>query len=393
MARAQTKVKVVYVASNSIYESPNANAYQKPLIIGSSFGTILLTSRGHYIPREIRKVLKVVRIGCSSLPWPANIFDFWLHTIIAISRLARRGKLSGVICYLDMAGLLIGISACLLCKLPLIFLCWDHPYPIEASSRGIWMSVRRAIRRTVVRIGLKRCTAILCNIDPDVIRDLAPPELRIAVFPNGAECNPSYSYSREIATNSIVVTSDVTIEKGIEWLIEAFAKVKNEVPDATLTIIGKINAAFLPTVFKFVRDYCLEGSLHLTGWLPHELAMSALSKATLCVFSYPPLPRYYYNYPLKVVEYLSLGKPVFGFKTQGASRYIVDDYNGLLVPPGDTSQLAAGIIRALKDPKRRNYLAANASQTSRRFRLSSGNKNFVDTIQTVLQIHKKRLGL
>jgi glycosyltransferase involved in cell wall biosynthesis len=313
----------------------------------------------------------------------------WL-SVLAIRRLAKRHQITGLIVPVDLTGLLICFGATYFLKAPLVFVCWDHPYPVEAERRGPVAIVKRALRRLLLRSAFRRCAAIICNIDPGVVVDLLPLGLTPVTFPNGTVQNESLFPRRQaVVPGLIAVTSDVTNKKGLESVIKSFAKVTRSMPEAKLLIIGRLNRAFLPNLLTLISTYGLEGSVRFTGWLPHELAMREISKASLCVFAYPPLPRYYYNFPLKVAEYLSLGKPVVGFETKGARRYISDGHNGVLVRPGDNELLGQTIIQVLRNQQLRDRLAENAVRSSKEFQWSAINRRFVAELRLVFDEYQR----
>ncbi len=66
------------------------------------------------------------------------------------------------------------------------------------------------------------------------------------------------------------------------------------------------------------------------------------------------------NYPLKVDEYLAMGKPVVATRVTGTADYVRDGENGLLVPPGDVSALVQAVQQLLRDPAQANRLSGQA---------------------------------
>jgi glycosyltransferase involved in cell wall biosynthesis len=69
--------------------------------------------------------------------------------------------------------------------------------------------------------------------------------------------------------------------------------------------------------------------------------------------------------PVTVMEALTLGVPVVATAVGGLPE-VVDDGNGILVPPGDATALADAIQRAL-DPAMHPLLVEGAARTGDRF--------------------------
>jgi glycosyltransferase involved in cell wall biosynthesis len=72
------------------------------------------------------------------------------------------------------------------------------------------------------------------------------------------------------------------------------------------------------------------------------------------------LPSLWENLPHAAVEALAVGTPVVATAVGGVPEVVHDDENGLLVPAGDVSALAAALRRMLDDDALRDRLAAGA---------------------------------
>ena len=75
--------------------------------------------------------------------------------------------------------------------------------------------------------------------------------------------------------------------------------------------------------------------------------------------------------PTTVLEAMASGRPVVATKTGGIVDMIVDEENGLLVPPGDEHKLAEAMAWLLNDADLRVRLAAGARERVRRFTASA----------------------
>ncbi|MEK7826092.1 MAG: glycosyltransferase family 4 protein [Nitrospirota bacterium] len=61
-----------------------------------------------------------------------------------------------------------------------------------------------------------------------------------------------------------------------------------------------------------------------------------------------------------VLEYMASGLPIVATRVGGATEQIRDGETGLLVPSGDSSALAAALVRLISDPQLRDALAGAA---------------------------------
>jgi glycosyltransferase involved in cell wall biosynthesis len=69
------------------------------------------------------------------------------------------------------------------------------------------------------------------------------------------------------------------------------------------------------------------------------------------------------NFPHTIVEALAVGTPVLAMEAGGVAEVVRDGVNGLLVPAGDTEQLAAAVRRYFGDDELRERLRAGARQS------------------------------
>ena len=79
------------------------------------------------------------------------------------------------------------------------------------------------------------------------------------------------------------------------------------------------------------------------------------------LFAFPSLEE---GLGVALLEALAVGLPVVASAVGGIPEAVADGVNGLLVPPGDSAQLAAAIIRLAGDPLLRERLSAAARETA-----------------------------
>ena len=67
-----------------------------------------------------------------------------------------------------------------------------------------------------------------------------------------------------------------------------------------------------------------------------------------------------------MLEAMSMGRPVICSRTPGQTDTIVDDENGVYVPPGDAGRLRSAIVALLDDAERRSRLGSAAREWAER---------------------------
>jgi glycosyltransferase involved in cell wall biosynthesis len=139
--------------------------------------------------------------------------------------------------------------------------------------------------------------------------------------------------------------------KGVEYLIKAFKKVKDEVKDSVLIIAGR------GPLEEDLQD--LAKDLKLSDVLFVEISDDDIPEhyAACDVFVLPSVTRQE-AFGIALLEAMACGKAVVTTNISGMP-YVVDGA-GLMVKPRDPDELSAAIIKLLKDDKLRKNLGSKA---------------------------------
>jgi glycosyltransferase involved in cell wall biosynthesis len=82
----------------------------------------------------------------------------------------------------------------------------------------------------------------------------------------------------------------------------------------------------------------------------------------VAVAPYPRLADFHFS-PLKLFEYMAVGKPLVASRYPDIASVVEDGAAGLLIEPGDVRELSAAIQRLLRDPELAARLGARARRT------------------------------
>jgi glycosyltransferase involved in cell wall biosynthesis len=143
---------------------------------------------------------------------------------------------------------------------------------------------------------------------------------------------------------------------GVEQLMEAFAEVHAQHPEAALLLVGA-GPGEADVVERAGRPD-LRGHAFCTGHVPHAEVPSLLGRFDIAVAPYLPVEDFYFH-PLKIVEYLAAGKPVI-YPDQGDLRALVGP-GGVGYRPGSALELADRLDQLLDRPVLRAELARRAA--------------------------------
>ena len=215
----------------------------------------------------------------------------------------------------------------------------------------------------------------------------ARPE-RVHVVGNGVDLdrfNPAVApVELGIDPSAFVIgfTGSLKLWHGIDVLLEAFRLVRKRVPEAHLLIVG--DGPKHGWAKGFARGARLEDAVTMTGWVDHADLPGLIARMDVATAPYPPSENSYFS-PLKLYEYLAVGRPVVASAIGQVAEVIRDGVNGVLTPPGDSGALAEAVEALRADPDRAARLASAAALEGARHSWLRNARAVVDLAARVRQ--------
>ncbi len=150
--------------------------------------------------------------------------------------------------------------------------------------------------------------------------------------------------------------------KGQHVLVEALAELVRQGEDVAAVLVGHImDQAYFDALMASVQVLGLEGRVHYFGFHEDPPAVMACLDAVV-------LATYAETFGLVLIEAMRAGTAVLGTDAGGVPEIIKNDRTGLLFAPGDSSALASGLRRLVRDPVLRERLAeAGRTDANARF--------------------------
>ncbi|MGD9117605.1 MAG: glycosyltransferase family 4 protein [Dehalococcoidia bacterium] len=203
------------------------------------------------------------------------------------------------------------------------------------------------------------------------------------IIPNGVDLE---HFSPEVAPIeefndgklNILFVGRMEKRKGLNYLLDAFARVKEEVPNARLIAVGPGT--------RLRRKY------------KKKVARSGLKDVVFVGYaSYEELPRYYQtadifcapatgseSFGIVLLEAMAMTKPIVASDIEGYADVISDGVDGVLVPPRDSQGLAQALGSLLNDEPRRREMGAQGRAKARKLGWDSIARQLLDYYQRVL---------
>ncbi len=178
-----------------------------------------------------------------------------------------------------------------------------------------------------------------------MLRQAGYPERRIRMIPNAVDLARFRAPLRVGVRVEPVALFVGRIQpvKGLDVLIDAWAKVLRLVPQARLIIAG--DGAILPQLRARAAERGVADFIHFPGRVTQLEAAAMYEQADVYV-----QPSHLEGLPNSVLEAMASGLPVVATRVSGNEDLVVDHANGRLVPAGNPDALAAALTELLRDP-------------------------------------------
>lgn len=153
----------------------------------------------------------------------------------------------------------------------------------------------------------------------------------------------------------VCVVGDVIPRKGMLHLVRALPAIMAAVGDVHVLSVGYARGEYTRQVMAEAERLRVAERLTLAG--PRMDIDQILAAAD--VFALPSLED---TLPLAILEAMASGLPVVSTTIGGIPECVLDGQTGRLVPPGDSTRLAAALIQLLSDPQLRARWGAAGRQ-------------------------------
>ena len=172
----------------------------------------------------------------------------------------------------------------------------------------------------------------------------------IEAFPLGADTRVIAEVIQPIQTplQTVMYFGAMTAPRKLDFLLETFALVLKELPDAHLLMVGDAKGTGLE---KNAERLGIRDSIRFTGQIPRKDVPQYILAARCTVSPIPPVPMYILSSPTKVLESLALGIPVVANCEIHDQRELIENSRGGYAPPYQHEEIAKALIDLLTDPE------------------------------------------
>jgi phosphatidyl-myo-inositol alpha-mannosyltransferase len=185
------------------------------------------------------------------------------------------------------------------------------------------------------------------------------------VIPNGVECAffaeaspiPEYLDGKR----NILYLGRLEKRKGLPTLLDAYRKLKRQMPDTRLIVVGG-DGGLRQGAEKFVKQYAIEDVVFV-GYVSED--DKARYFKTADVYCAPNTGGE--SFGLVLLEAMAAGTPVIASRIEGFSDVLTHEQEGLLAPPRDSESWCEAMKRLLQDDGAREAMGKAGAKTSQAF--------------------------
>jgi glycosyltransferase involved in cell wall biosynthesis len=222
--------------------------------------------------------------------------------------------------------------------------------PLIITSHGLISASAPSWLNTLYKHTFSRATFhiadhILCytDIERESIEKLGIDCRKISVIHNGVDTTLFAPCDSEKTGNGkqILWVGRYVLGKGVDYLIEAFFRVLEKIPDAHLVLVGE--GPEKTVIEEKIRILQIKGAVTMIDYVDNDELPGTYNNSDVFV-----LPSLMEGVPRTILEAMSCGVPVVTTDL----LHLVDIVNGagLVVPPKDPAVLSAAILTVLQDP-------------------------------------------
>jgi len=181
----------------------------------------------------------------------------------------------------------------------------------------------------------------------------------------------------------IIYQGQVSVERGVSVLIDAFKLVHDVHANVRLRIIGspRTDGLFFQIKNK-INQMKLSDYIDLIKAVPHDVIWEEMKKANIGVIPFLDTPLVRTNTPTKLFEYMAAGCAVVASDVPPIRYYL--EKNGELVTPGSAQSLADGIIKVMgNDSLFKKYLSEGKSKIRNHYNWEMEEKKLLNVYESL----------
>jgi len=297
------KEKAVYITRCDIgWYSRNANAYRKPLEVATKYDTTLYICDGCRLPKEIEE-------KCANVVTFRHVGDILEQRHRVVGQCSKFNVFTGF----DFPCMYVGWRLKRQYGCPWTVFLWDPP---SLNHRDGFPPLRWAID-AMFRFFARRCDKLVLNIHPGLLEEIGfkpragQLELRMQDAWEGVDFGRTEWAGDKSFEYDFGILANWGVGKGGQFMAKALGLMSG----SKCLLIGDPPQGRAIAQMEFV------------GRLPQVEAFDRLRMCRVLVVPYLATRAFRWNYPLKLFEYLQIGRPILASDNPG-NALVAERYSG-----------------------------------------------------------------
>ena len=187
-----------------------------------------------------------------------------------------------------------------------------------------------------------------------------------------------YSNERQI----VLYVGTMDKKRELDILVKSFAMVRKRVADVILIMVG--DGTDKTNLEKLAHDLDIQNHVIFTGEVPYFEVPSFIATADIAISPIPPKWYFVISSPLKLIEYMSVAKPVVANEEIPEHKEVLEESGGGICVPFTPEAFAEAIIELINNPEK----AAEMGRRGREWVVQNRNYEIL-----ARQVEKKYLEL
>ncbi len=320
------------VAGIFVREHVKATALYNDVVVLYSEGADREIRGLYQIEDNIEDGIRTLRLRHKKSPIPKTSYFIYLWAMFrAFAKLLREGFRPEVIhAHVYSAGV----------PAVLLGMRYGIPVVITEQSTAFPRGLVRGLERVKAKFAFGRA-AVVCPVSEDLRNHIERlgVRARFHVVPNVVDTSlfspPTARRAKEDGRKRLLVVALLDPKKGIPYLLEALAQLREKRNDFVLDIVG--DGPNRAEYEELTRKLGLQDIVRFHGLKTKQEVAEFMKRCDIFV-----LPSLFETFGVVVIEALACGKPVIASGIGGPNEILTDEI-GKLVPPGNPEALAKAL--------------------------------------------------
>jgi len=384
------KMKIAFL-KKEILSGPNRTQYQRALYFSYKHDVFIFVDKNSNIPRNFEIKTNIVRSPINFSGLASFLYPIWcIYKVWSLNK-----KINFDVVY-SQFWFETFISAFILKALGLTWIAdiYDHPeLPLE-----VMQSKRKSIKELLLffscfigtYIGkgiLKYADIVIAAIHPEALKQYHIDGKKIFEVTNGVDLALTKVKETQKTTNDkfkIFYLGYVMPSRGLYLLLLTVKLLKRKINNFELNLVGNADEEDKFHLYEIINKLNIEKEVNYLGRLKHDMVLNLLESSDVCVFPFPRKKELDCIYPIKIFEYMAMGKAIIATQLKGISKILKDGEDALLVKPDNPKDMVNAILCVYNNHELKKKLEINARLKSKHYDWNKINAKIDERIKKLI---------